>query len=98
MPRRDAEEALGRTLAGGELAVSLVDVAGEEGCGEGVGARDEDGRDIEHVRGEAGGHERADELARRDEHLAAEMAALLLGRELVLEVNTGRARLDRRPS
>ena len=30
----------------------------------------------------------------RDQHLAAEMAALLLGRELVLEMDAGGARLD----
>ena len=42
IPGREAEEALGRALAGRELAVALVDVAGEKRRGEGVGARDED--------------------------------------------------------
>ena len=96
MPGCDAEEALGRALAGQELAVALVDVAREQRRGERVGARDEDGRHVEHVGGEPRGDERPDELARRDEHLAAEVAALLLRRELVLEVDAGGARLDER--
>ena len=48
------------------------------------------------VRGQARGDERADVLRGGDEHLAAEVAALLLGRELVLEVHGRRARLDER--
>ena len=48
------------------------------------------------VGGEARGDERADELARGNEHLAAHVAALLLAGELVLEVNAGGARLDHR--
>ena len=53
-------------------------------------------RHVEHVGGEPRGGKRADELARRDEHLAAEVAALLLGRELILEVHARGARLDHR--
>ena len=94
--RRDAEEALRRALAGRELAVALVDVAREQRRGERVGARDEHGRDVEDVGGEPRGDERADELARRDEHLAAEVAALLLRGELILEVDAGGAGLDER--
>ncbi len=94
--RRDAEEALGRALAGDELAVALVDVAREQRRRERVGARDEDRRDVEDVGGEPRGDERADELARRHEHLAAEVAALLLRRELVLEVDARGAGLDER--
>ena len=55
-----------------------------------------DGRHVEHVGGEPGGDERADELAGRDEHLAAQVAALLLRGELVLEVHAGGAGLDHR--
>ena len=47
-----------------------------------------------HVRGQSRRGERADELRHRDEHLAAEVAALLLRRELILEVDRGRAGLD----
>ena len=96
MPGRDAEEALGRPLAGDELAVALVDVAREQRRGERVRAGDEHRRDVEHVGREARGDERADELARRHEHLAAEVAALLLRRELILEVDAGGAGLDER--
>ena len=51
-------------------------------------------RHVEHVGGEPRGDERADELARRHEHLAAEVAALLLGGELILEVDGRGAGLD----
>jgi hypothetical protein len=49
-----------------------------------------------HVGREAGRDERADELAGRDEHLAAHVAALLLAGELVLEVHARGAGLDHR--
>jgi hypothetical protein len=94
--RLETEEALGRPLAGDELAVALVDIAREQRRRERVGARDEDGRHVEHVRREPGRHERADELTRRHEHLSAQVAALLLGRELVLEVDARGTRLDER--
>ena len=96
MPGCDAEEALGGSLAGDELAVALVDVARQQRRRERVGARDEHRRHVEDVRREPGGDERADELARRHEHLAAEVAALLLRRELILEVDAGGAGLDER--
>ena len=51
-------------------------------------------RHAEHVGREARREEGADELAGRHEHLAAEVAALLLRRELILEVDARRARLD----
>src|SRR5919106_611359 len=41
--------------------------------------------------------QRADVLRRRDEHLAAKVAALLLRRELVLVVDPGRTGIDKRP-
>ena len=47
-----------------------------------------------HVRRQARREQRPDELAGRHEHLAAEVPALLLRRELVLEVHGCRARLD----
>ena len=62
--------------------------------GERVGARDDERRHVGDVGGEPRRDERAHELARRHEHLAAEMAALLLRRELVLEVDGRRAGLD----
>ena len=93
-PVTDAVEALGCPLARAELSVGLVDVARQQVRRERVGPGDDQRRDVEHVRGEACGDERAHELARRHEHLAAEVTALLLRRELVLEVDGGRARLD----
>ena len=89
-----AEEALGGPLAGDELAVALVDVAGDELGAFGVGAGDEDRRDAADVGGEPRRVEVADRRLGGDQHLAAEMAALLLARELVLEVNAGGARFD----
>ena len=95
-PGLDVEEAFGRALSREECVVALVDVARQERRGECVGSRDEDRRHVEDVGGEARRDERADELTRRDEHLAAEMPALLLGRELVLEVDGCSAGLDER--
>ena len=74
--------------------VALVDVARQQLRRVGVGAGDEQRRDAGDVGREPRREERPDELAGRDEHLAAEMAALLLGRELILEVHGRRARLD----
>ena len=90
------EEALGRALAGDERGVGLVHVARQKPRRESVGAADHDCRDAADVGREPGGDERADVLGGRDEHLAAEVAAFLLGGELVLEVHAGRACLDER--
>ena len=92
----DAEEALRRALAGAELAVDLVDVARQQRGGEGVRARHDQRRHVADVRGEPRRDERADVLGGGNEHLAAEVAALLLGGELVLEVDCRRAGLDER--
>ncbi len=62
----------------------------------GVGARDDEGRHVHHVGGEARRDQRADELPGRDEHLPAHVAALLLGGELVLEVHACGTSLDHR--
>ena len=97
MPPRDAEEALGGALARQERVVALVDVAGDERGREGVGAGLEDRRHAADVGRQARRGERALELRGRHEHLAAEVAALLLGRELVLEVHARGAGLDHRP-
>src|SRR5699024_10694369 len=65
-----------------------------EGRGLGVGAGDDDGRHVGDVGGQAGRGQGADVLLGRDEHLATEVAALLLGGQLVLPVGTGGAGLD----
>ena len=74
--------------------VALVHVAGDQRGGVRVGAGDDQRRHAADVGGEPGGVQRPDVLAGRDEHLPAEVAALLLGRELVLPVHAGRARRD----
>ena len=77
-----------------EGLVALVDVGGQELGGLGVGAGDDQRRRAHHVGGEPRGVEVADVGRGRDQHLAAEMAALLLRRQLVLVVDAGSARLD----
>ena len=90
-------EAFGGALTGDELLVALVDVRGHQrGC-LGVGTGDDEAGHVLDVGREAGGVERADVLRGRDEDLAAEVAALLLGTELILEVHTGSAGCDHRP-
>src|SRR5689334_15695451 len=90
----ETEKTLCRPVAYTELAIARIDVAGEELRAVGIGSRDQHRWHVEHVGGEARRDERANELPRRHEHLAAEVAALLLGRELILEMHTGRAGLD----
>ncbi len=52
------------------------------------------GRDAADIRGQACGNELAHRLVRRHQHLAAHVAALLRGRQLVFEVHAGGAGLD----
>ena len=71
-----------------------VDVRGEELGAVGVGARHQKRRDPGDVGREPRGDQGADELIRRHQDLAAQVAALLLRGELVLEVDSGGPRLD----
>jgi hypothetical protein len=89
-------EALWRPLAGDERAIALVHVGGEQLRGVRVGAAQQHGGHTLDVGGEARRVERADVLADRHQHLAAEMAAFLLRRELVLEMHARRTRVDHR--
>src|SRR3982751_2174016 len=82
-----AEESLGRAFAGDERTVARIDVAGDQLRAFGIGAGDDDRRDSAAVGREPCGVEVADRRLRRNQHLAAEMAALLLARELVLEMH-----------
>ncbi len=92
-----AEEALRRALAAIDpWMVALVDIAGDEGRRMRVGASQKKGRHAADVRRETRRVEGADEGLRRHEHLAAEMAAFLLGGELILEMHAGRSGLDHR--
>jgi hypothetical protein len=74
--------------------VALVDIGRDEPGALGIGAGDQHGRNAAHVGREPRRIEIADMRLGRDQDLAAEMAALLLGGELVLEMNAGGARLD----
>src|SRR6267378_7134996 len=76
--------------------VPRIRVAREELRAVRVRSRDEDRRDPLDVRCEAGGDEFLDELARRYDDLASEMAALLRRGELVLEMDAGGTGLDHR--
>ena len=89
-----AEEAFGRALAGQELPVALVDVACDQPGAFSVGTGDQHGRNAASVCCQASRIEVADRRLGRDQHLAAQMAALLFRRELVLEMNARNASLD----
>ena len=91
-----AEEALGRALAGDEGRVILVHIGGDEARGLRIGAGHDDAGHAHHVGGEARRVQRADELAGRHQHLAAHMAALLLRGQLILEMHGRGPRLDHR--
>ena len=86
-----AIETLIGAVAGAEIAVPGVDVRGEQVGGVRVGAGNDDRRDAEDVGGEPSRSQRANVLAGRDEHLATHVTALLLGCELILEVDAGGA-------
>ena len=76
--------------------VALVGVGDQHVGRVGVGAGDDQGGHAADVGGEPGGDEVADRPRGRQQHLAAHVAALLLGRELVLEMHARGARLDHR--
>ena len=88
---RRVEKALRGPLPGQELLVPIVDVAGDEGGAECVGAGHHDRRDAEHISGQASCGEGADVLLGGDENLAAHVSTLLLRRQLILEVHPCRA-------
>ena len=83
----DAEEAFRRALAADERAVALVDVAGQELRRLRVSAAQQHRVDAFDVGRQAGRVQGTDVMGDRHQHLAAEMAALLLRGELVLEVH-----------
>ena len=88
------EESFRGALAGGELRVDRVDVAGQQVGRECVGAGNDDAGNAHDVCGQTGRVQCANVLRRGDEHLATEVAALLFRRELVLPVHTGRTGRD----
>ena len=95
-PGSHVEESFRGPLAGQEHVVPLVDVVGQEGCGVGVGASDEHGGHTLDVRRQARGNQLVDGLAGRRQDLSTHMAALLEGRQLILEVDPRGARGNHR--
>ena len=94
-PGLEALEALKRAvLAIDQGVVALVHVRGDEVGALSIGGSDDEDGHAHHVGGEAGGDEVALVRGARDENLAAQVAALLLGGELVLEVDASGAGLD----
>ena len=87
-------EAFGGALTGDELPVALIDVRGDQLGAFGVGPGDQHRRGAANVGGEARRVEIANGGLGRDQHLAAQMAALFLGCELILEVDACGTRLD----
>ncbi len=73
-----------------------VDVAGHQIGGLGVGARKQHGGHAHHVGRQARRHQLGHRVARRHQHLAAHVAALLHRGELVFEVHAGGTGLDHR--
>src|SRR5699024_4924943 len=86
---KEDAEASGRTLTGDVGLVALVDVVGDQRRGLSIGACDDPGRDVGHVRGQTCGVQRLDVLAGGDEDLATQVPTLLLGGQLVLPVHPG---------
>ena len=89
-------EAFHRAFAGAERAVVVVDIAGQQVGGFGVGARHDQRRHAHHVGGEARGDQLLHRFAGRHQHLAAHVPALLDASQLVLKMHAGRAGFDHR--
>src|SRR5438105_1469394 len=92
--RLQAIKAFRCALTGQKFAIALVDVGSHEPGALCVGARDDQCRDTADVRRETRRIQIALMRGARNEHFAAEMAALLLRRQLILEMHSGSARLD----
>jgi hypothetical protein len=82
------------SASGEERLVPRVRVARQQASAVRVRPGDDERRHAHDIGGEAGRDEFLDELARRHDDLPAEMAALLGGRKLVLEVDGGRTGVD----
>ena len=93
-PVADDKEPFGRALPRTPAAIVLVAVARQQSGAVRVRAGDEYRVHAADVGSESRGGQLRDELARRHQHLAAEMAALFYRRELILEVHAGGAGRD----
>ena len=90
-PLLDPVEALGGALAGEEGLVVGIHLIGQEVGRLGVGARQDQGGDTHDVGRQTRGDQLLHRLAGGHQDLAAHVAALLHGGELVLEVHPGGA-------
>ena len=83
------EEPLAGARLGGvdEGPVALVDIRREQRRALGIGARDQHRRRIANIRGETRGDQLVDRFLGRDQNLAAHVAALLGGGQLILEMH-----------
>ncbi len=75
-------------------AITLIDIGGQKVRPLGIRTRDEHRRHITNIRGKPGRNELADRVLSRHENLAPHVAAFLRGRQLILEMDTGSARVD----
>src|SRR5690606_22454010 len=90
----DAVEAFLRALASDERLVVGIAVAGQQVGSFSVGAGQNDGGHAHHVGSETSSDQLLNGFTRRNQHLAAHVAALLHSSQLVFEVNTSSARSD----
>ena len=87
-------EAFDGALAGAERLVVLVHIGGQQVGSFRVGTGDQHGRHAHHVGSQTRGDELAHGFTGRHQNLAAHVAALLHGGQLVLKVHAGRTGLD----
>ncbi len=93
-PAGHAIESFGRAFASQEAAITGVNIARDQPGRVGVGPRDQDRRHVENVGRQPGRGQRADEVRRRHQHFSAQVAALFLAGQLILEMHGRGARLD----
>ena len=86
-PSPEAKESLDRTLAVEERNIHRIHIAGNQLCAVGVGARDQDGGNIENIRCQPRCNKFLHRFPRRDQDFTPHMAALLRGGQLILKVN-----------
>src|SRR5207245_5615844 len=90
----ELEEAFWSALAPDERAVGRIGIARDEAGAVRIGPGDDQRPDAHHVGREPRRDEFLDELRGRDDDLSPEVAALLGGGELILEVDAGGPGLD----
>src|SRR5258708_21157430 len=90
----EGEESLDRLLPGHERPINWVAVAGNELGSISIRSRNQDGRNIEYIRGQACCNKLLHSISCRHKDFAAHMAALLRRRQLIFEVYGGRSCFD----